>query len=281
MTVDRKDDMEFSLAHQIVTAPNSSPTKTAFVLHGIFGSGRNWRTFALDWVRAKPDWRAVLVDLRCHGRSVGAPPPHDLAACAADLARLGERLGAPPECVIGHSFGGKVALVYAREHGAALEDLWSLDSPPGANASERVARHSEAGRVLTALREIPTPVDHRTMVIDQLVRRGVARGVAQWMATNLHAVTGGGYAWSFDLDALESLLTDYWRVDGFAFLEDPPAGLRIRIVRAERSDRWSEQEWLRVERLAGEGRLDALVVPAAAHWLHVDNPRGLLDLLTR
>ncbi len=273
--------MSFLLSYQIIEAPDASPAKTAFVLHGILGSGRNWRAFATEWVRVKPDWRAVLVDLRNHGRSTGAPPPHDLAACAADVARLGVHLGGAPQIVIGHSFGGKVALVYARDHGGALEQLWSLDSPPGPSPGERVARESEAGRVLAALREIPVPVSHRTAVIDEFARRGIARGIARWLATNLQAVDGGGFAWSFDLDAIDAMLADYWRVDGLPFLQDPPPGLGIRIVRGERSDRWTEEEWTGIERLAEAGRLVAIVVPAAAHWLHVDNPRGLLDALTR
>ena len=57
----------------------------------------------------KNDWRAVLVDLRMHGASQDFSPPHTLAACVADLRALENSIG-PFHGVIGHSFGGKVAL---------------------------------------------------------------------------------------------------------------------------------------------------------------------------
>ena len=78
-------------------------------LHGILGSGANWRTFARRFVEAKPTWRAVLVDLRKHGASQDFPAPHTLVACADDLRALEKSIGRF-DGVLGHSFGGKVAL---------------------------------------------------------------------------------------------------------------------------------------------------------------------------
>ena len=83
------------------------------LLHGIYGACRNWGSVARRLVRARPDWSVVLVDLRSHGRSPRLSP-HTLDACADDLLRLEARLVLPADAVLGHSFGGKVALVYAR-----------------------------------------------------------------------------------------------------------------------------------------------------------------------
>ena len=62
----------FIPAHDIVIAPGADPTATAFVLHGILGSRRNWRGFVRKLAPRLPDWRFVLVDLRNHGDSHGA-----------------------------------------------------------------------------------------------------------------------------------------------------------------------------------------------------------------
>ena len=74
--------------HHVLVAPTgaSAPTQWLLVLHGILGSGVNWRTFAKRLVTARPEWGAVLVDLRMHGESQGAPPPHTLASAAVDVA---------------------------------------------------------------------------------------------------------------------------------------------------------------------------------------------------
>ncbi|XP_020599000.1 protein phosphatase methylesterase 1-like, partial [Phalaenopsis equestris] len=96
---------------------------TAFILHGLLGSARNWRTFsrnlASELQKSSPlnEWRMVLTDLRNHGRSAGIKgfdPPHDMANAARDLANLVKSQEWDwPDVVIGHSLGGKVALEYA------------------------------------------------------------------------------------------------------------------------------------------------------------------------
>ena len=58
---------------------------TLLVLHGILGSGANWATFARRRVEADPAESVALVDLRMHGRSQGAPPPHDLDRCVEEI----------------------------------------------------------------------------------------------------------------------------------------------------------------------------------------------------
>src|SRR5690606_1532785 len=57
------------LAHERLTAPDSAPERLMLVLHGIFGAGRNWATVARRILAERPEWGAVLVDLRQHGSS--------------------------------------------------------------------------------------------------------------------------------------------------------------------------------------------------------------------
>lgn len=65
-------------------------------------------------------FRALLLDLRNHGRSARAPGlhgPHTLAAAAQDVVRLWQHElgGAAPDLLIGHSMGGKTALEVVRQ----------------------------------------------------------------------------------------------------------------------------------------------------------------------
>ena len=106
--------------HALVVPADRPQGRLALVLHGILGSHKNWRMFARGLAERLPGWRFALVDLRNHGASAGAPGPHTLSACADDLERLAEQLGAAPEVVIGHSFGGKVALEVAARAPAGL-----------------------------------------------------------------------------------------------------------------------------------------------------------------
>ena len=74
--------------------------------------------------------------------------------------------------------------------------------------------------------------------------------------------------------------TSYW-----SLLEHPPKGLEIAIVRAENSDRWHPHVLQKLEDLsgkggrAGEGKVSLHVLPKSGHWVHVDNPKGLLEIM--
>jgi esterase len=116
------------LSHDVID--EGEPERWLYVLHGIYGAGRNWASLVRKVVRRREGWGAVLVDLRQHGGSQGFEPPHTVAAAAEDVARLAESIGREPHAVLGHSFGGKVALVHAREHAHPGGQIWVIDSTP-------------------------------------------------------------------------------------------------------------------------------------------------------
>ncbi|HWL86857.1 MAG TPA: alpha/beta fold hydrolase, partial [Polyangiaceae bacterium] len=149
-----------TLTHAFVTAPERAPERWILFLHGIFGSGNNFRTLARRWVGAEPNLGLVLVDLRMHGRSQGFAPPHTVAAAAHDLFGIEEAIAArsaPAKGavvgVVGHSFGGKVALAYVAAKQGALERAWIIDSTPGARPN--AAGSETTLRVYRLLRALP------------------------------------------------------------------------------------------------------------------------------
>lgn len=274
----------FLVAHTLVGDPNAP--KLALLLHGVLGAGNNLRSLALKITRERPDYCCCLVDLRQHGGSQGAPPPHTLAACAADLAALVEHLARPPTAVIGHSFGGKVGLLYSSKAAAEAplpaaqvtsRQVWLLDSNPGA---QQLTADHEVSRVLAAARGVPGPFVSRQEVVTALLARGLTSGLANWLATNVRADAHGAFAWIFDFDAIAALLADYAGVDLWSLLEAEHSAIEYHLVLAEKSDRWTAGERQRIRRLSELGRVQLASVPDAGHWLHVDNPTYLLSLLT-
>lgn len=264
--------MSFLLSHSLVGDPVAP--KLAFVLHGALGAGHNWRSIAQKLAKRRPDYRFVLPDLRHHGASQGAPPPDTLEACAQDLERVSLAVGQAPSAVIGHSFGGKVALMFAAL-GADLDQVFVLDSNPGTQDAEA---NPEVLRVLEAVRRTTRGAPDRKTVVSELMAQGLSSGTANWLATNLK-LEGGGYSFALNLDAIEALMRDYFAVDLWHVLETPVGRATYHSVVAERSDRFAQPGRSRLDELARNPRTPLSVVPDAGHWLHVDNPAFLLDLL--
>ncbi len=269
-----------------VDPEDGRPSKALLVLHGIYGRGRNWMTLARALVSRRPEWGARLVDLRLHGASPRFEPPHTLAAAARDVERLiddwrnraGTRTEGAPlpvRAVLGHSFGGKVALSLAMPLTGLAEQVWVIDSTPDARAPD-----GSAWRLLDVARRLPARFASRDEAVAGLQRGGYSLGVARWMASNLEA-RDGGYAWAIDLDAMESLLRDFFQTDLWSIVETPPAGMDLHVVKAEESSILTEAA---CERIARAGRATGRVHLhriAGGHWLHTENPRALLDLLAQ
>ncbi len=259
------------LAHLSVGADGAP--HTAFILHGILGSKENWRRFAERLTARLPNWRFVLVDLRNHGDSGRAPSPNTLDACAADLEQLVEFIEARPAAVIGHSFGGKVALTYAASQ-PSLAGVWVLDSDMGLSEGGPAG---EVEAVIAALEQVEIPVASRQTLVDTLTTSGLSHTLALWMTTNLRPAEGG-LDWRFDLSNVKEMLADYRRTDMWPFLESDGRP-DVTLVVAESSNSWTPDCRQRAGDLDQVGSLTLRILPDAGHWLHVDNPKGLTEIL--
>ena len=251
---------------------NGTPQRWMLVLHGIYGQGRNWGSVARRVARERPDWGIALVDLRMHGGSLGFAPPHTVRAAAADLQVLRDALSGDPAAVLGHSFGGKVALAYADLAPAGLRQVWLLDSTPATRPAG-----GSAWEMLQIVRSLPAVFGTRAELIEALERAGVAPPVAQWMATNLEHGSDG-YRWRFDLAAIEALLRDFFAIDLWHVVESPPGTTEVHLVKASGSSVLEGAALERARRAAHNGRTFVHTV-SGGHWLNADNPDAVVDLL--
>jgi esterase len=86
----------------------AGPARPLVIAHGLFGSARNWGRIARDLSDRGP---VIAADMRNHGVSPWTNH-HDYAGMAADLAALIAAEDQPCD-VLGHSMGGKAAMVLA------------------------------------------------------------------------------------------------------------------------------------------------------------------------
>ncbi len=263
------------LHHERITADNESPSRWVLFLHGVFGSGRNWAGVARRVVKMKPTWGAVTVDLRAHAGSakLQLASPHTIEAAAADLHDLVSALGLQVAVVVGHSFGGKVAMAYAAGVLSPLDRVWLVDVSPQAKRPGGLP-----WQVLSILKSLPNTFESREQLQNLLIGCGLDAPVAAWLASNV-AESGGGYAWRFDLSAIESLLVGYFQADLWPVVGCLVEQCPVHFIKARNSDQLDGQALANIEKLAtATGRVH-LHTADGGHWLNADNPDAVAALL--
>jgi pimeloyl-ACP methyl ester carboxylesterase len=249
-------------------------------LHGLFGQGRNWTTVA----KALADrHRITLVDLPHHGRS----PWSDrfdyvevVDRVAALLADEGAGEGAgEPAAVVGHSMGGKVAMLLALLHPDLVERLVVVDMSPvryDLGAGGGLARYAQA-MLDVDLAAVATRED-----ADRLLARAVADPtVRSFLLQNLRrdATTPTGWSWQPNLAVLArdmAVLAD-WPEERLAGV--PAYEGRVLWLAGGESDYVREEYAAAMDRWFPRNR--KVVVKGAGHWVHAEQPEIVTEVLRR
>jgi len=236
------------------------------ILHGLFGSKRNWSSIAKQLADSR---RVVVADLRNHGASPW-DPVHDYPALAADVARLVETQLGGRAAVIGHSMGGKAAMMLALERPDLVERLVVVDIAPAPSPGN-------SADVLRALQAVPLAECSRRADVDAALAASIPDpAVRTFLVANV--VSGpDGLAWGVNLDALARHL------DGILGFPDVPPGRSFDgptlFLAGGRSPYVQPHHHACITRLFPAARVET--IPDAGHWLHADAPAAFLDAARR
>ena len=234
-----------------VTHGNATANVPLLIAHGLFGSARNWGAIAK---RLSDDREVMAVDMRNHGESPW-DAVHDYPAMAADLASV---LHAPAD-VIGHSMGGKAAMVLALSHPDRVRRLIVADIAPVAYG------HTQA-HLIAAMRSVDLDaVTNRRDADEQLSAHVEEPSVRAFLLQSLDVK---GKQWRLNLDALEAEMP---KVLSFPEIQGRFDGPTLFLTGAE-SDYVTREHRGLIKDMFPAARFAKL--PGAGHWLHADQPRA-------
>ncbi len=250
-----------------------APTKSVLFLHGILGQGSNLRTVARRVMEARPRWQAVLVDLRGHGKSLGAEGVDSLEGCAEDVSETTAAQVPPVAAVVGHSFGGKVAMLLAART-PSLEQVVLLDSAPGTRLDFRGSELTM--QVLSTLEQAPARFPTREAFTRHLEMAGLTKDLAQWLAMSL-VRDGADYRFGPEVRRIRTLLDSYFSTDCWPSLEAlaKRGTPRLHFVVGGRSLVYDAEELAHARAL----EVGLTVLPNAGHWVHVDDLDGTVGAI--
>ena len=243
--------------------------------HGLFGQGRNWTQVGKALAESH---RVTLLDLPDHGRSEWTPAERGgwdyVAAADAVAAQLDAD---DPVALVGHSMGGKVAMLVALRHPETVARLCVVDVSP--------VDYAEAGDFPTyvrAMRDLDLEALRTRADADAGLREAVPNDtVRAFLLQNLRRADSdaSGWRWQMNLQGLGDSLDALrgWPADQVA--DAAPYDGPVLWVAGGESD-YVTPDYADVM----EGyfpRVRRVTVKGAGHWVHSEQPEVFEQVLAR
>jgi len=230
-------------------------------LHGVTGHALRWRVVS----EALPELRLVAVDLRGHGYSPWTPPWSIDQHVADALAVLDER-GLRRVPVIGHSYGGAIAVHLARTARERVGRLALLDPAIGLDP-ERMRAEAEESRRNDGFPDRETARADRAAnwegISDELVDRELDEHLVH---------DGDRWRYRYDPSAVVVAWSEMARP-----AVTPPTGLPTLLLPAKRAD-YVQPAWVQACEEALGGALTVVEVDAG-HSLQLERTAEVAELL--
>ncbi|MFT6452632.1 MAG: pimeloyl-ACP methyl ester carboxylesterase [Halocynthiibacter sp.] len=223
------------------------------IAHGLFGSARNWGVIAKRMSDAR---QVIAVDMRNHGNS-DWQASQSYTDMALDLAQTIENNGGRAD-VMGHSMGGKAAMVLAVTRPELIRRLIIADIAPVAYS------HSQS-HLIEAMRALDLSKVEKRSDADALLAEHVDEpGVRAFLLQSLDVKAK---RWLLNLDVLEAYMPE---IVGWPDPAGQFGGPTLFLSGGE-SKYVKREDRVAVKALFPRARFAS--IPGAGHWLHAEKPR--------
>ena len=237
------------------TIPHGAPTDAPplLIAHGLYGSARNWGVIAK---RLSDQRKVIAVDLRNHGQSAWSET-HGYDEMADDLAEVIEAAGGRAD-MLGHSMGGKAAMMLALRHPDLVRRLIVADIAPAPYT------HSQLP-FIEAMRAVDLDhVQRRADAEEQLAALGVEPALQSFFTQSLDLT---GKRWRLNLDGLAREMPKIMDFPQMGASWEGPA----LFLAGAASDYVRPEHRPAIRALFPKARFAR--IPGAGHWLHAEKPR--------
>ncbi len=177
----------------------ASPLPPLILLHGLLGSSRNWQMIGRDLAATH---QVFALDLRNHGSSSHAEGM-GYGDMVEDVRAWMDARGLRRAGLMGHSMGGKVAMLFACRYPDRVEQLVVVDIAPKTYLS---FSHRAEFAAMNELR-VET-LRNRAEAELRLEARVPDLGMRKFLITNLDSLEGGGFRWAVNLPVLTASLAE-------------------------------------------------------------------------
>ncbi len=234
--------------------------KPLLILHGLFGSGRNWQSQA---GQLASHFQVFNIDLRNHGRSFHADEMN-YPAMAADVEKLLLDQDIDHCYILGHSMGGKVAMTLAALNPARVSGMVIADIAP--------VTYYHHHDLIDPILALPLDTIDSRAEADLVLRDSIPEEpLRAFLLQNLMRESG---AWRWRVN-WEVIQRDMGQLTGFNDLPDRwMIDLPTLFIRGANSDYIGEVETEVIKQHFSNPTFET--VDDAGHWLHAEKPEEFM-----
>ena len=223
------------------------------IVHGLYGSGKNWGVIAK---RLSDQFFVITVDLRNHGDSPWLDT-HNYHVMADDLVEVINSLNIKPN-VIGHSMGGKAAMVLALKRPNLVRNLIIADIAP-------VKYEHDQSQFIEAMQKVDlSKVEKRSDAALALSKFVEDKSLQNFFTQSLDIKAK---RWKLNLKVLRSEMSE---ILSFPKIESEFSGHSL-FLKGEKSDYIKSEHRKLIKSLFTKARFATF--KEAGHWLHAEKPR--------
>lgn len=239
--------------------------KPLLIIHGFLGMSDNWRTLGSQFVT--DGFQVHILDLRNHGRSFHSDE-FSYELMVQDVVDYCQAHKLEKINIVGHSMGGKVAMLLAATHPELVDKLIVADIGP-----KFYPQHHQD--ILAGLNAVDFSKKPSRNEVEEIMAKYVADlGTRQFLMKNLYWLEPGQLAFRFNLPVFNKNMD----VIGVPLPENLIFEKPTLFIRGGKSNYILDNDFENIKYHFPNSIIET--IPNVGHWLHAENPAAFYQIVT-
>jgi len=237
--------------------------KPLLILHGFLGMSDNWKTMGVQF--AAHGFEVHLLDLRNHGRSFQSPE-FSYELMVQDVYDYCKANNLEEINILGHSMGGKTAMLFATTYPEMIEKLIVADIGP-----KFYPQHHQA--ILGGLNAVDFSVKPSRNEVEEILSKHITDfGTRQFLMKSLYWQEPGQLAFRFNLAVFNTNMEEIGKpLPENAVFEKPTL-----FIRGGSSSYILDADFVNIKLHFPNSKIET--IPNVGHWLHAENPKLFFEM---
>ena len=232
--------------------------KPFLIIHGFLGMSDNWKTLSAQF--ASLGYQVHSLDMRNHGKSFHSSD-FSYEVMVQDVKEYVDQYQLKEVVLLGHSMGGKIAMLFATMYPEWIQKLIIADIGP-----KYYAPHHQT--ILKALNAVDFSLQPSRSEVENTISSYIDDfGTRQFLLKNLYWKEPGQLAFRFNLEVFNEKITEI----GTALPFENTFDGKVLFLRGDRSDYILDSDFETIYYHFPQAKI--VTILNAGHWLHAENPQ--------